>query len=156
MTLQTITGDEPTAYAVDNPLSGERILLQQCSGGLTSDYAQNARYGHQFWPGPPTGVTSWKLGTKSQFVVLRTAEIAVIAVPVSTFGSTGALTSPVTTALADQVTVVRQNNKAGNLFNPLSLGPTPQLELIQGSNSVLLTQQNAADLAPQLTAIGAT
>jgi hypothetical protein len=135
---------------VNNPVTGETISLTPCAAGQTADRAMNQRYGHPL-PGE-TGVASWRLGTPSTYVTLSAADVAVIYVPMNTFGSTGALAAPVTTALADELTIVRANYKAATV----SANPTAMLEIAQGGASVFLTQQNAADLAPQLNAIGAT
>jgi hypothetical protein len=144
-----------SSYWVTNTVTGETIYLEPSSDGLFADHAQARRYGHQVEDtdgasiamSGVTGIATWHLGTRATFVTLSAADIAVVYTPVCTFGSTGALATPVVTSLADQVTVVRQNNKAD---------PTPQLEVKQGENSVFLTRQNCADLAPQLGTIGAT
>lgn len=67
-------------------LTGERIALRQSRDGLTADYAENLRP-HQSTVPVPVGVTTWRLGTKSQFVVLSAADIAQIYTPVNSFGS---------------------------------------------------------------------
>jgi hypothetical protein len=154
MTLHTSAAGGLTWYYVINLTTGETIELRPCDdSGQFADYPMSSRYGHQE-PAPlsQTGVASWRLGSRSTFVVLSAADIAVIYTPVNGFGSTGALAAQVVTCLADQTTVVRQSNNAARL----GASPTPQLEIVQGGNSVFLTQQNCADLASTLNTIGAT
>jgi hypothetical protein len=89
--------------------------------------------------------------------VLSTAAIASLVTPVNTFGSTGALGTPVWLQDGNERTVVRQNNCVANALPPFGNGQSiAQLEIKQGENSVLLSQANCVDLAAQLATIGAT
>jgi hypothetical protein len=95
MTLQTVGTDVKTWYWTNNALSGEQISLRPTRGGMTADRGMGLRYGHQVEGATGVGDATWTLGTKSTFIVLSTAAIAVIATPVSTFGSAGTLSAPV-------------------------------------------------------------
>jgi hypothetical protein len=111
MTLVTVAasgrddllGNAKTWYAVDNLVTGERIGLRPAADGLFSDYGMTKRFGHQIQdtdcasiaPSGQTGIATSRLGTRSNFAVLSSADIAVIATPIATFASTGALAAQV-------------------------------------------------------------
>jgi hypothetical protein len=157
MTLQTVATDLPTWYWLHNAVTGEQIQLRPAAVGLNPDVGMSWRYGHQIPGASPVGYSGWKLGSKSTFVVLSTASIGTLATPVSTFGSTGALATPIWLQDGNERTVVRQNNKVCAAAPPFGNGQAiAQLEILQGGNSVLLTQANCADLAAQLATIGVT
>ena len=108
-------------------------------------------------PSGQTGIATWTLGNDGNFVTLSAADVAVVYTPVNTFGSTGALVTPVVTALADQVTVVQQNNRVCNPAPPRGNGQSiAHLALTQGGNTVLLSQANWSDMASMLNTIGGT
>ena len=162
MEVNTVTsGSVPTWYFVDNLLTGETVELRPCGGGQFSDYPMGSRYGHQ---APAsllsglTGIAGWRLGGRANYVTLSTTTIAALYTSANTFGSTGALADPVWLQDGNERTLVQQSTQpalpsygSGGIATS-----SAQLEIRQGSNRVLLSQANAADLAPQLLAIGAT
>jgi hypothetical protein len=157
-------GNAKTWYAVDNFVTGERIELRPASDGLFGDLGQSGRFGHQLRDTDGasigdggTGFVTWRLGTRSNFAVLSSADIAVLATPIAAFASAGALAAQVVTALQYQRTTVRQNNCATNPPPPRGNGqPVAQLEIVQGENHVFLTQANCVDLGTPLAAIAST
>jgi hypothetical protein len=129
------------------------------SDGLFADLAQGSRYGHELYDTDGSlgiaGDISYsgiKIGTKSQFVVLSLADTRVIYLPIAEFGATGALAAgDVVTGLAYEKTTVRVDTRSRNGPPPRGDGQAvAQLELRQGSNSVLLTQANCLEMATAL------
>jgi hypothetical protein len=59
--------------------------------------------------------------------------VVAISAALAEFASTGALAAPLVTARADEMTFIEQNNASG----------TPQLQMRQGGNVVLMSQDNA-------------
>lgn len=148
---------------INNLLTGEQIWLQPASDGLAADMAEDARYGHQLLdtdgastaPADQTGTPSWKLGTKSTFLALSLDDPNDLYPAIQEFAATGLLAAQLTTALADQVIVARQNDRSHNLPPPFGDGQSvAQLEIFQGGNSILLTQINCQALQTALNIPG--
>ena len=98
-----------------------------------ADWRMGDRYGHQI---PSTGIgagSTIQLGTKSTYVELSLADVVAISAALAEFASTGALAAPLVTARANEMTFIEQNNASG----------TPQLQMRQGGNVVLMSQDNA-------------
>jgi hypothetical protein len=175
MTLHTFsheTGAAPALanskdrYWLTNDLLGTVVWLRQCSDGQFADKSTRERVGHQLVDtadgasisfDSQTGYGAWALGTKSTFVVLSPGDINLIKTPIATFASTGVLATPVLVSTAVERTLVRQNNSFRNAPPPVSNGQAvAQLEIIQGSVSVFLTQSNCSDLGSTLTTLSST
>jgi hypothetical protein len=167
MTLQTIAaggrsdilGNAQSSYLTVNAVSGEAVYLEPCSDGQFSDYPMRGRYGHQLKDtdaasiGAATGIASWRLGSRSNFIVLSAADAASLYTTVNAFASSPTLASPVwINSPGNERIMLRQSNNAA----VLRANPTAQLEIVQGGVSVFLTAANCSDLATQLQTIGAT
>jgi hypothetical protein len=134
------------------------VLSTEFSGELKrAGHQTQDTDGASIAPSGQTGIATWILGNDGNLVVLSAADISVVYTPVNTFGSTGLLATPVVTDLQSQRTVVQQDTRCRNAPPPVGNSQQIiQLAIIQGSNTVLLSQANCSDLASQLNTIGST